>query len=120
MRPPCRSSAGFTLIETIVALVLFQIGMLALVATTGVAARDLADAVLRRRASAVARNRAEALIASACRGAASGSAVLPGGLLEVWRVDAAGDSRAVVDSIDVPLPRGRRTSVVARRWTVCA
>lgn len=112
--------AGFTLVETLVALVLFQLGMLALVATAGVAARDLAEAVLRRRAQAIASAHAEALLAGACRGAQSGSARLHGGMVEHWRIETVGVGRSVSDSIDVPLPRGRRVSVVARASTVCA
>jgi len=110
---------GFTLVETLVALVLFQLGMLALVATAGVAARDLAEAVARRRAQAIASAHAEALRAAACRGTRSGSALLAAGMVETWRVKAAGVGWSVTDSIDVPLPRGRSAAVVARAWTVC-
>jgi Tfp pilus assembly protein PilV len=111
---------GFTLVETLVALVLFQLGMLALVATAGVAARDLAEAVARRRAQGIAAAHAEMLRAAACRGAQAGSALLTAGMVESWRVEVVGAARSVTDSIDVPLPRGRRAAVVARTWTVCA
>jgi Tfp pilus assembly protein PilV len=111
--------AGFTLVETLVALVLFQLGMLAMVATAGIAARDLAEAVARRRAQDIATAHAEALRSAACRGAGSGSALLTAGMVEHWRVDAVGFGRSVTDSIELPLSRGRRTEVVARTWTVC-
>jgi Tfp pilus assembly protein PilV len=114
-----RCRGGFTLIETLVALVLFQLGMLALVATTGVAARDLAEAVARRRAQSIASSHAEALRAGACQGAESGSAPLTAGMIERWRVDVVGAGRSVTVSIDVPLPRGRRAEIAAHAWTVC-
>lgn len=117
MRP---HRAGFTLVETLVALVLFQVGIIALVATAGVAARDLAEATLRRRAAQVAAARVEVLLGSACLAATSGSAVLNGGLREWWRVEAEGSSRSIVDSVEALLPRGRRASVVVRAWALCA
>ncbi len=111
--------SGFTLIETLVALVVFQIGMLALAGTAGVAARDFSEAMLRRRAMTVAKNRAEALRVTACDSPESGTAILPA-MVEHWRVDVSGVSRAFFDSVVVLLPRGRREAVVARGWSVCA
>ena len=58
---------GFTLIEVLIALVIFEFGMLALAATSAVAARDLGVANRRMKANAIARNRVELLRADACR-----------------------------------------------------
>lgn len=110
---------GFTLIEVLVALVLFEFGMLALAATTAMAARDLAAANLGFRAQALARNRVEQLRASACPAPGAGYAQA-GGLREFWRVDAAGQLRIISDSVDFKLPRARRGSHVRRAWTICA
>ena len=110
---------GFTLVETLVALVLLQLGVLALVATAGVAARDFAEATALRRGRVVARNRAESIRATAC-GAASGGSIAHGtGIVETWRVEASGTSRVIVASASVRLPRGRRAAIEARAWTIC-
>src|SRR5262245_44774999 len=106
-----QSRAGFSLIETIVALLLLQVGMLALAATAGVAAKDYSDALVRRRALATAERRAEQLRAQACRAATSGSRLLPGGGSETWAVTQAGPNREVIAGVSVPLARGRRASV---------
>ena len=110
---------GFTLIETIVALVLLQIAMFALAGTAAVAARDLSDALSRRRALAVARNRTDGLRAGACSTSGAGVQFLAGGMVEHWRVDAAGVARSITDSVTVPLTRGHSTSAVSRAWTLC-
>jgi Tfp pilus assembly protein PilV len=115
----CAVRKAFTLIEVLVALVLFEVGMLALAATSAMAARDLAAANLSVRALAVARNRVELLRASGCPAPGAGD-VQAGGLKEFWRVDAAGPLRIISDSVDFRLPRARRGSHVRRAWTVCA
>lgn len=110
---------GFTLVETIVALVLLQIAMFALAATAAVAARDLSDALARRRALAVARNRTDGLRATSCLSGGAGIQSLPGGMLEHWRVEATGVARAITDSVTVPLTRGHKTAAVSRAWVLC-
>ena len=114
-----RARVGFTLVETIVALVLLEVGMLAMAATAGAAAHDLSDALVRRRAQAIVRSRADWLRPSACVSATAGSRALAGGMIEHWRVDAIGAARAVTDSISVPLTRGRTATVVANAWVLC-
>jgi prepilin-type N-terminal cleavage/methylation domain-containing protein len=111
---------GFTLIEVIVALVLFQIGMLAFTGISAVAARDLATTRLRARAHALARNRVEMLRASACAMPVAAGAQTARGLTEFWRVDANGSRRSITDSIDFRLPRGRRAHIVAHAFALCA
>jgi Tfp pilus assembly protein PilV len=114
-----RRRAGFTLIETIVALVLLQVAMLALAATAGLAARDLTDSLTRRRAFAIANSRANWLRASACSSAESGTRPVAPGMTEHWRVESFGRARSVTDSISASLTRGRRAAVVARTWVLC-
>jgi Tfp pilus assembly protein PilV len=111
---------GFTLVEAIVALLLFEFGMLALAAASAVAARDIAYAQRSMRAQALARHRVELLRANACPAPGSGTAEAPGGLREFWRVDATGPLRIISDSVDLMLPGGRRGDVVLRAWTICA
>jgi Tfp pilus assembly protein PilV len=111
--------SGFTLIEALVALVLFQIAALALGATTAVAARDLAVANRHTRANVVARDRVARVRSSACASPTAGSQEHPGGIREQWRVEAQGQVRVITDSVTIALPRGRVGSVVVRVWEVC-
>lgn len=111
--------AGFTLIEAMVALVLFQIAALALAATSAVAARDLAVAHRHARAHAMAVERVALLKAGACAGAMSGSSLHPGGFEERWTVIAAGQARTVTDSVSFDLPGRRRGAAVARGAEIC-
>lgn len=113
-----RRRPGFTLVETLVALVLLQIGMLAVAGTGAVAARELAIARRTALAAEVARNRVETLRAGACTASGRGSASA-NGLVESWSVVADGSTRAIVDSVEFPLPGGRRGVQVARAALLC-
>ena len=111
---------GFSLVEALVALALFQVAMLALAATTIVAARDLGAAARRSRAVAMAAIRVEQLRLTACRQPALRGQQDGGmGFREHWRVEGSG-SRAVSDSISFLLPTGRESFVVARGDVLCA
>lgn len=111
---------GFSLIEVLVALVLFEFGMLALVASSAVAARNLGVANRRLHAQWLATDRVEELRTTACgTPTPAGRAAAPGGLTEFWRVEAVGARRVLSDSVDLPLPNGRRSHVVARAWMLC-
>jgi Tfp pilus assembly protein PilV len=116
---PLRGRSGFTLVETIVALVLLQLGMLAMAATAGVAARDLADARAHRRAQVISQGGVHRLRPTACAALSSGSRTHAGGLVEHWRVETQGPVRIVSDSVSVPLSRGRRSAAVNRAWIAC-
>jgi|SRR5688500_7712621 Tfp pilus assembly protein PilV len=115
-----RVRRGSSLIEALIALVLFQFGMLALVATSAVAARDLAAANRHARAQALAANRVEQLRAQACPASLAGSMSWPGGLTEYWRVEASGMRRIISDSVELLLPRGRRASHVMQAHVLCS
>lgn len=115
-----RVRRGSSLIEALIALVLFEFGMLALAATSAVAAQDLAAANRRVRAQSLAANRVEHLRALACPAPVAGSAQWPGGLTEYWRVDAAGTRRIITDSVELLLPRGRRGSHVMQAHLLCS
>jgi Tfp pilus assembly protein PilV len=111
--------SGFTLVETLVALTLFQIGMLAVAATGAVAARDVAIARRTALARDIARNRVEILRAGACGAGAGGGSATAAGVEERWRIEVAGASRVIVDSVSFALPAGRRGSVVIRGAALC-
>lgn len=110
---------GFTLVEAIVALVLFQFGILAVAAAGALAARDLAVARNSARAEVIARNRVESIRARACPEAGQGSLALPSGVLERWRVEASGFERRIWDSVAYPVPHGGSASAVARATALC-
>ncbi|MEX2152125.1 MAG: type II secretion system protein [Gemmatimonadaceae bacterium] len=112
--------SGFTLIETIVALVLLQFGLLAIAAVSAVAARDIAATQKSASALALARNRVELLRASACPTPTTGQASLPGRVAEFWVIEARGAMRLISDSVTFALPRGRPGSMVARASAICA
>ena len=109
---------GVTLIEIIVALVLFQIAMLALSATTIVAARDLAAATRRARALELAERRVARLRPAACAGPQSGFSATDG-LREFWSVESSGRVRFIRDSVELRLSRGTE-SLVVRAWVHCS
>ena len=113
--------AGFTLVETLVALLLFQIGMLAVAATGAVAARDIAIARRTAQARDLARNRIETLRSTACAvpSGSHGTAAPVAGVVEHWRVSSDGASREIVDSVVYQLPVGRSGSVVVRGGALC-
>jgi type II secretory pathway pseudopilin PulG len=110
---------GFTMLEALVALVLFQVGIFALVASSAVITRDVASAHRRARAQAVAAERVERLRASSCPTPGTGRADLPGGTREHWRVEATGRARLISDSVDYALPATRRGHAVVRAWVIC-
>ncbi|MEX2178819.1 MAG: prepilin-type N-terminal cleavage/methylation domain-containing protein [Gemmatimonadaceae bacterium] len=110
--------SGFTLIEVLVALVLFQIAIMALAATTVVAARDLGIANRRAIGRQLAENRVATLRAGACAAPESGVSDTQG-LRETWHVAAAGRVRVITGSVELVLPRGREELVV-RAWVLCA
>jgi Tfp pilus assembly protein PilV len=110
---------GFPLIEVLVALLIFEFGMLALAATSAVIARDLGAATRRARAHAQASHRVEGLRGTACSAGNVTAGLTHDGLTEVWRVDATGDRRALADSVSFALSNGRRSHVVLRAWLLC-
>ena len=109
---------GFTLVETIVALVLVQFGLLAVAATSALAMRDMAAASRAANARDVARERLETLRATACHEQTVGSRTTVAST-ERWRV--AGDSavRTIRDSVEYPLPAGRRGHFTLEEKVLC-
>ena len=109
---------GFTLVETIVALVLVQFGLLAVAATSALALRDMAAATRASMARDMARERLELLRGSACEVNTAGSRVIVG-LNESWRVTGVGAVRAIKDSVEYALPAGRRAQFVIEEKVLC-
>ena len=113
-----RNRPAFTLVETLVALVLFQFALLALAAGAAVAVRDLAAARRMATAHAMARNRVEWLASLSCAPTGAG-AVATNGYVEHWRVDPAGDRLLIRDSVVFTRPNGASGFAIARGATLC-
>lgn len=109
---------GFTLVETLVALVLVQFGLLAVAATTAIALRDVAIATRETRAREVARERIELLRMSACGANVDGTRATPT-FTESWRVSGDSLMKTLRDSVDFPLPAGRRGRFVIEEKLLC-
>jgi len=111
-----RARHGFTLVELLVALVLLDIGLLALVALTA----SLSQSVNRLRGSArahsIASSRVERIGATPCTTSAVGTEHPAAGVTE-WFSDqpAPNATRVITDSVAVTSSHGTRTAVVRTR-----
>lgn len=110
---------GFTLVEVLVALVLVQFGLLAVAATSAIAARHVAVATRAAHASDVARERLESLRWTACAAESEGGRVTAE-ISEHWSVRGADGWRSVRDSVEFPLPAGGRGRLVLEQLVLCA
>jgi type II secretory pathway component PulJ len=100
-------TAGYTLIETIVALLLFTIGGLALVSTSALVGRQMNTNAVRERAGRMAASRLE-IIGADCRRAASGRETFQQ-VESAWSVAFLDSARlSVVESVAYPTLDGRR------------
>lgn len=105
-----RRRAGYTLIELIVALLVFTVGVLGLVATSAVIGRELGANAVRERAGRIAATRLEVLAAQ-CRGATAGGETITG-IRSEWSVDPSDSSRvSLIESVTYPTRRGGRTDI---------
>lgn len=103
-----RGEAGYTLIEVILALLVFTLGALALAASSAIIAQAIATNTLRERAARVAASRI-ALVKSQCGSAASGSEELQQ-IHSSWTVARGERSRvSVTETVSYTSPRGSRT-----------
>jgi Tfp pilus assembly protein PilV len=125
MRPRsvCRTSrasspTGFTLVEVLIAIMVIEIGLLALTASSAVVIREIA--VVRARAAALemARNRIEEIAAAPCA-PTSGSFTGTNGFHEAWSAQLVPvATREIRDTVAFTFQRVVR-SVVLHTRTVC-
>lgn len=102
------SQNGYTLIETIVAVLLFSVGGLALASASAVIGRGLNADAMRQRAAQVAFSRLE-IISAQCRTATSGRETFQQ-IDSEWSVSFSAPSRvSVVESVSYIIAKGRRT-----------
>lgn len=103
-----RHREGYTLVEVIVALMLFTVGALALMSTSTVLAIQLGNDARRERAGRIAAARLEEL-RSTCHAAASGREQI-GDVTSGWAVTpGAGNDVLVVETASYLTLRGTRT-----------
>lgn len=100
--------AGYTLVEVVVALLIFTVGALALAASSALVAQAMAMNALRERAGRVASSRIE-LIKSQCGIAVSGREKVQQ-IESAWVVARTDSSRvSVTESVNYFSARGSRT-----------
>jgi prepilin-type N-terminal cleavage/methylation domain-containing protein len=103
-----RRNAGYTLIEVMMALLVFTVGALALAASSTVVAQAMSTNALHERAGRVAASRI-ALIKSECGIAVSGSETVQQ-MESTWSVARGDRSRvSVTETVSYRSPRGPRT-----------
>ena len=102
------TARGYTLIETVVAVLLFTLGGLALASTSAVIGRELNANALRERAARIAASRLE-IISAECRAGSSGTESSQQVESE-WSVSFPDPSRvSVVESVSYVTWTGRHT-----------
>jgi len=115
MRTP---RSGFTLLEALIALVIINVGLLALVASTAVLIRQTGEVRARSAAVRTAANRLQQLGATTCA-PISGSAAGAFSIRETWSIEVQqGGVRELFDSVTYTTPSGPR-SVVLRTKLPC-
>jgi prepilin-type N-terminal cleavage/methylation domain-containing protein len=101
---------GYSLIELIVAILVFSVGGLGLVATSAVVGRELSANAARERAGRIAVTRLEILTVQ-CRVAMAGRETITG-IRSEWSVGFPDSSRvSLVESVTYPSRRGGRTDI---------
>jgi len=101
---------AFTLVELLVAIVIFTIGLVALAATSGLVAAHVGDGGRLTGAAHAARTVLDSLGARGCNAIGSGSATRDGIVVE-WVVSRDSSSAEVVLTVGAALRRGTRRDV---------
>jgi Tfp pilus assembly protein PilV len=96
-----RCRRGATLVELLVALLLFDMALLSLVAVSAVAVGRVGEAGRRNRAAIAATSRLEWLTSRSCASTSSGSTTLEPGVTERWVSTAIGGGEELLDSIRI-------------------
>ncbi|HZI42552.1 MAG TPA: prepilin-type N-terminal cleavage/methylation domain-containing protein [Gemmatimonadaceae bacterium] len=104
---------GFTLIELLIALVLLDVGVLALVGLAASISRNGDDSRLEANALSVGTARVERTASKACRGATRGTVSLNPGMTERFaELPLPNDTRVIIDSVSYKTTRGPKTIVL--------
>lgn len=114
-----RARPAFTLVELLVATMLVEVGLLALVASSAVVVRQASDGHVHSTAVRAAHNRIETLSARLPCTNSTGHALGPHAIREDWIVRLIGSAeREIVDSVQYAQSTGTKT-VVLRTRTPC-
>jgi len=111
---PMRHERGFTIVETVVSVMVLSVGLLGLVTMAALATRMVSEGQRSTEVATLANERIEILRAQGCPALGSGSEVR--GLQTLaWRVEdeAAGRARRLTVLVTSPGARGPRTDTVA-------
>lgn len=109
---------GFTIVELIVAMVVFAIGVLGLAATTATVARLMGSASRQTIAATVAQSRIENLRARSCASLASGSETVRG-VTSTWTVVVATRGDSVTETVTFPTAGGKTRTRVYKTMITC-
>jgi type IV pilus assembly protein PilV len=126
-RRPVREprTAGFSLLEVLIAIVVLSVGIVALLSTAGGTTVMLRDGRLRTSVSALAQSRLDSLrlialsTTPACASIASGSATYPAGMTEAWTVSGTGRTRSVTETVRVSNGAKRIGQVTVQATIFC-
>lgn len=99
-----RARNGLTLVEIIVATLVFSSGALALAASTAAITRQMTGSMMRSRAAFIARSRDETAHSHACSGTVSGDERILG-IRSVWAM-TVGDAGMLTQDIERQGPLG--------------
>jgi prepilin-type N-terminal cleavage/methylation domain-containing protein len=107
-RPARRTRAGFTLVELMVAMMMFAVGLLALASTSAVVVAQMGDSGRMGVAASVAQTRIERLRSGACTTAQTGTNT-GRGVSESWTVTPMVRSARIDVTITYATRRGLRS-----------
>jgi hypothetical protein len=112
-----RSHAGFSTVEVLVALIVFDVGLLGAVTSSALISRLLTDARNRGRVTVAASDRIETVRNAAhapggCAALTGGTRLVGGGLSEQWTLVGSGPTRLLNIIITSPTVRGIRADTI--------
>jgi Tfp pilus assembly protein PilV len=118
-RQRLRSRRAFTIVELLVAVLLIDVGLLALVAGSALVVRQVAEGHAHALAVRMSMNRIESIASTSSCSAARGQSNGPHGIQERWTVAVrGGGDREIIDSVRLQEASGPRT-IVTRLRTPC-
>ena len=104
------ASQGYTLVEVIIAILVFGVGVLGMVASSGIVSKAMAGNAVRERSGRIAASRIE-VVHSQCRTARSGEERFQQ-VHSRWLIAADNPSRiSVIESVTYPAANGLRTDI---------